>query len=115
MNIKLTPFSIFLILLFVLVISSICWNCFIIEGFPKVATTEEVKAADAVADTAEAESAKNELIAAGVPATTIKVPIAAAVGATTVTLDNPDLKPGDVIVTADGKSYKISSNAITST
>jgi zona occludens toxin (predicted ATPase) len=115
MNIKLTPFSIFLILLFVLVISTICWNCLIIEGFPKVATTEEVKVADAAADVAEAESAKQALISAGVPATMVNVPVAAAVGATTVTLDNPDLKPGDVIVTADGKSYKISSHAITST
>jgi zona occludens toxin (predicted ATPase) len=112
MNIKLTSFSIFLILLFVLVISSICWNCFIIEGFPKVATTEEVQVADAAADVAEADTAKDALIAAGVPATTVTAPATASVGATSVTLDNPNLKPGDVIV-VDGKSYKISSNAIT--
>jgi hypothetical protein len=114
MNIKLTSFSIFLILLFVLVISSICWNCFIIEGFPKVATTEEVKAADAEANVVAAENKKNELIAAGVPVTTISVPEAASVGATTIKLDNPNLTSGDVIV-VDGKSYKISSNAITAT
>lgn len=114
MNIKLTSFSIFLILLFVLVISSICWNCLIIEGFPKVATTAEVKVADAQANVAQAEAAKQALITSGVPATIVTAPVAAAVGATTVTLDNPDLTPGDVIV-VDGKSYKISSHAITST
>jgi len=112
MNIKLTSFSIFLILLFVLVISSICWNCFTIEGFPHVSTTEEVKASDAVTAVAEAETKKAALIAAGVPATTVTAPATASVGATSVTLDNPNLKPGDVIV-VDGKSYKISSNAIT--
>jgi zona occludens toxin (predicted ATPase) len=112
MNIKLTSFSIFLILLFVLVISSICWNCFIIEGFPKVATTEEVQVADAAADTAEAEAKKTELIAAGVPETTVTATSSESVGATTIKLDNPSLNPGDIIV-IDGKSYKISSNAIT--
>jgi len=114
MNIKLTPFSIFLILLFVLVISIICWNCFIIEGFPHVATTEEVKVADATNNTAAAEAKKTELIASGVPATTVTVPQSASVGATSIKLDNPNLAPGDVII-VDGKSYKISSNAISAT
>ena len=112
MNIKLTSFSIFLILLFVLVISSICWNCFIIEGFPTVATTAEVQATDAAADVAESEAKLLELQQAGVPATTVTAPATASVGATTITLDNANLKPGDVIV-VDGKSYTISSNAIT--
>jgi len=115
MNIKLTPFSIFLILLFVLVISTICWNCFIIEGFTPVVSTTQRKVDDAAANVAEAESAKQALITSGVPATNVNVPVAATVGATTIVLDNPNLRPGDVIVTADGNSYKISSHAITST
>jgi zona occludens toxin (predicted ATPase) len=114
MNIKLTSFSIFLILLFVLVISSICWNCFIVEGFPSVATTEEVQATDAVTAAAESETTKAALISAGVPATTVIVSTEATTGSSTINLDNPNLKPGDVIV-VDGNSYKISSNAITAT
>lgn len=109
MNIKLTSFSIFLILLFVLVISSICWNCFMIE--PLTLEADEI-IADAAADTAEAEAKRAELIAAGVPETAVTATAAQSVGAKTIKLDNPSLNPGDIIV-VDGKSYKISSNAIT--
>jgi hypothetical protein len=114
MNIKLTPFSIFLILLFVLVISTICWNCFTIEGMRRIVLDAEVKAADAASNVAEAETKKNELIAAGVPATNVTVPLTVPVGSTTIKLDNPNLAPGDIIV-VDGASYKISSNAIPAT
>ena len=111
MNIKLTSFSIFLILLFVLVISYICWNCFIIEGFPRVASQAEVQASDAASNQAVADSKLATLVSKGIQPSSGTVLADSSVGDSTITLDNPNLKPGDVVV-INGVNYYISSFAL---